>query len=74
MSREFTLATWRSSRAATLRAVACVANRAPAPRARARGDEARRALVRATVDLVRQREASGQMRRTGERSYEIRPR
>ena len=74
MNREFTLAEWRSSRAATVRAVARVADGAPAPRARVRGVEARRALVRATVDVVRQREVSGRMRRTGERSYEIRPR
>lgn len=74
MNREFTLDAWRSSRAATARAVARAASRGLAPRARVRDDEARRALVRATVGLVRQREDSGRMRRTGERSYEISPR
>lgn len=74
MNREFTLDAWRSLRASTGRAVARAASGGLAPRARVRDDEARRALVRATVGLVRQREDSGRMRRTGERSYEISPR
>lgn len=71
MNRDFTIERWRSARAASVRAVAAVAGGVRGPRRRVRDDEAREALVRATVALVREREASGRLRRTGERDFEV---
>jgi hypothetical protein len=71
MKRDFTIERWRSARAASVRAVAAVADGERGPRRRVRDDEAREALVRVTVALVRDREASGRLRQTGERRYEI---
>lgn len=71
MSREFTLDEWRAARAATTQALLTVVDGPRVPRRRDRDDEARDALVRATAALVRQWEASGRLRRTGRRAYEI---
>ena len=74
MKRDFTIDEWRSSRVASVRAVAVVADASQGRRRRVRDDEARAALVRATAALVRQREASGRLRRIGVRVFEIRSR
>lgn len=74
MSREFTLDAWRARRAATAPALLAVVDGARMQRRRNRDDEARDMLIRATAALVRQWEASGRLRRTGGRAYEIVPR
>lgn len=74
MRREFTVDEWRRSRAGTVGAVVTVAAGSRGPRRRPRDAESREALVRATVAAVRQREASGRLRRIGQRAYEIRTR